>query len=251
MPALVPRLKRNEIRCPIGARVASAAAAIALCTGCPDPNIYGTPRTTPAGKVAHTVAFQFANYNFDNGNQVGDATEDTNTLFPPSYQLRIGVVDTLDVGFRVAYANSLGADVKWNFVKTDIFDMAFAPGIQAWYYDSCSADGGTHGQVYANLPLLFGFNLNESVSFVPTAGITYGCTARITLFGNTPSDRADIRGVMVRGGLGVEFRLSPRFALHPEVTYLNYVDSDSRPAISWLVFGLGLNFGSLPELGSP
>ena len=233
----------------IAIRVASAGALAALCSGCPDPNIYGTPRTTPVGKLSHTVAIQSATYSFDNTKHAAGATDGTTTLLPPSYQLRIGVADTLDIGIRVAHASSLGADVKWNFVKTDVFDMAVDPSIQAWFYDSCSTDGGSHGQVYANLPLLFGINVSDSVSIVPTAGITYGCASRETLFGNSPSDAANIRGVMIRGGLGVEFRQSSKFGFHPELTYLRYVGADTEPAISWVVFGFGLNFGALPQWG--
>jgi hypothetical protein len=234
---------------PIAIRVASAGALVALCGGCPDPNIYGTPRTTPVGKLSHTLAIQGASYRFDNTKQVGGVKDDMTMPLPPSYQLRIGVLDTLDIGIRVAYASSLGADVKWNFVKTDVFDMAVDPGIQAWFYDACSIDGGSDGQVYGNLPLLVGINVNDSVSVVPTVGITYGCASRETLFGKSPSDAANTRGVMLRGGLGIEFRVSPKVGLHPELTLLRYLGSDSKPAISWVVFGLGFNFGALPQWG--
>jgi len=231
----------------IAIRVASTGAVAALCSGCPDPNIYGTPRTTPVGKLSHTVAVQTASYSFDNTKQLGGVSDRATTLLPPSYQLRIGVVDTLDIGIRAALASTLGVDIKWNFIKTDVFDMAFDPSIQASYYDSCSSDGGSHGQVYGNLPLLFGINVSDSVSVVPTAGITYGCASRVTLFGHSPSESADTRGVMLRGGLGVEVRVSPKFGLHPEITSLTYVGSDSKPAVSWLVFGLGFNLGALPQ----
>lgn len=195
------------------------------------------------------VAIQSASYRFDNTKQVAGVTDNTTTLLPPSYQLRLGVVDTVDIGVRLAHVSSLGLDVKWNFVKTDLFDMAVDPSIQVWYFDSCSTDGDPHAQVYGNLPLLFGINVNDSLSIVPTLGITYGCASRTTLFGNSPSDDANIRGVMGRGGLGLEFRVSHRFGLHPELTYLRYLGPDSKPAISWMVFGLGLNFGALPQWG--
>jgi hypothetical protein len=230
-------------------RVASLGALAVLCSGCPDPNIYATPRTTPVGKVSHLLALQAARYRFDNTKQVGGATDDATTPLPPTYQLRIGVVERVDIGVRVGHASSVGVDVKWNFVKTDAFDMAVAPGIQAWYYDSCSADGGSHGQVYGNLPLLFGINASDWVSIVPTAGISYGCTSRVTLFGTSASDAARISGPMIRAGLGVDFRISPKVGLHPELTYLKYIGADSKPAISWMVVGLGLNFGALPQPG--
>ncbi len=158
-------------------------------------------------------------------------------------------VAELGIEGHPALASSLGTDVKWNFVKTDVFDMAVDPGIQASYYDSCSTDGGSHGQVYGNLPLLFGINASDSVSVVPTAGVSYGCTSRVSLFGTSASGAALMRGLMIRAGLGLDFRVTPKFGLHPEVTYLKYVGSDSKPAISWVVVGVGFSFGALPHPG--
>jgi hypothetical protein len=52
---------------------------------------------------------------------------------------------------------------------------------------------------------------------------------------------------MLRPGLGFNFRLSPRFALHPEITFLKPLEENSGLIYN---FGLGFNFGNLPVFGS-
>lgn len=224
---------------------AAGAALAVLCSGCPDPNIYGTPRTTPPGKLSQVAAVQFGRYQFGDPKQDPDESEDTTTILPPTYQVRLGVLDTVDVGVHLALLSSLGADVKWNFVKTDSFDMAIDPGLQAWYSDSCSPGGRSRGQLFGYLPLVFGVNASDVVTLVPTAGIAYGCmSSPPTRFG---SDAAAARGLVMRVGFGLDVRLTPRFGFHPELTYLRYLGLDSQPTLSWVALGLGFNFGSLPQ----
>lgn len=224
-------------------------ALAVLCSGCPDPNIYGTPRTTPVGKLSQVAALQVAHHRADATAQ--DRAINATTLLPPMYQLRLGVLDTVDVGIRVALLSSLGADVKWNFVRTDVFDMAVDPSIQAAWWDACTTDDEPHGQVYGNLPLLLGINATDALSIVPTVGVTYGCTQATRAFPSSPVSEARIRGWMLRVGWGLDFRVTPKLAFHPEVTYLSYLGSNSEPAISWLAVGLGVRFGALPHQGGP
>jgi hypothetical protein len=56
---------------------------------------------------------------------------------------------------------------------------------------------------------------------------------------------------MFRGGLGFNFRVTPKFAIQPELTYLKFLNKDTDPSISWVIFGIGFNFGALPQYGSP
>lgn len=238
----------------IGLRVGLLGALAALCTGCPNPNIYGTPRTTPAGKVQHTVAVEGFRYSVDNTKNGGTSASATLPNVP-TYQLRVGVIDSLDVGVRVANLTSLGADVKWNFIKSDVFDMAIDPGFQLFHIGSSGSSGSStatssYTQLYGNLPLLFGINLSDSVSIVPTAGIIYGHSSASVNSGDGSSAAASIDGVMIRGGLGFNFRISPKFAMHPEITYLKALNKSTDPSVSWLLFGLGFNFGALPEFGT-
>lgn len=234
----------------IGLRLGALGALAVLCTGCPNPNTYGTPRTTPVGKISHTVAAEGFRYGVDTTKQGG--TDDSATLpNAPTYQLRVGVLDTLDVGARLSNLTSFGADVKWNFVKSDVFDMAIDPAFQVFHIGA-STDNATSSftEVFVHAPLIFGINVSDAVTIVPTAGITYGHSSATASNGTGASAAASIDGIMARGGLGFNFRISPKFAMQPEVTYLKYLNKDTDPSISWVIFGLGFNFGSLPQYGA-
>ncbi|HYP91074.1 MAG TPA: hypothetical protein VEQ59_23070, partial [Polyangiaceae bacterium] len=219
-----------------------------LCTGCPNPNTYGTPRTTPVGKISHTLAAEGVRYSVDdtkNGGVKGDATIPT----LPTYQIRVGLLDTLDIGARLSNLSSFGADLKWNFIKSDVFDMAIDPGFQVFHIGS-SSNGVSESftEIYGHAPLILGINVADSVSIVPTVGVTYGLSSA-TVSGDDASAAASIDGLMFRGGLGFNFRISPKFAMQPEVTYLKWLNKSADPDISWVVFGLGFNFGNLPTYG--
>src|SRR5256885_809242 len=102
-------------------------AIVVSCTGCPNPNTYGTPRTVPSGKLSHTVALE--GYNFSlvttrlnqapNGTLAPETKRESNTYgHLPTYQMRIGLADRFDLGVRIANLSSLGFDVKYNFIKS-------------------------------------------------------------------------------------------------------------------------------------
>src|SRR5690349_21254831 len=97
----------------LGIRLGALATIAALCTGCPNPQTYGTPRTTPAGKIQHNLAAE----------GIGASSDAGSFTVPnvPTYTLRVGVADTVDIGARIANLTSIGADVKWNFIKSDSF----------------------------------------------------------------------------------------------------------------------------------
>jgi len=233
----------------IGIRLGVVVGAAALCTGCPNPNTYGTPRTTPVGKVQHTVAAEGFRYSEDYTKRGGVA--DSATLpNAPTYQLRVGVLDTLDIGARVANMSSFGADVKWNFIKTDMFDLAIDPGFQVLHIGASSGgETASFTEVYGHFPLIFGINVADSVTIVPTAGLTLGSASGASATGTGLSGASAISGPMLRAGLGFNFRITPKFAMQPEFTYLKVLNKDTDPAISWVIFGLGFNFGALPEYG--
>lgn len=236
----------------VGIRIGALAALAALCTGCPNPNTYGTPRTTPAGKVQHTIAAEGIGFAWDqptldaSGNPTTESNSATLPNFP-SYQLRIGVADQVDVGVKLLNMSSLGADVKWNFIKGDTFDMAAVPGFQVVHF-SVNDNGFT--QFYGNLPLLFGINVGDSVTFVPSAGVTYSLSSG-ELADNSDSNSASFSegGLWLRGGIGFNFRISPKFAMHPEITFLKNIADDNEVDTLLYIFGLGFNFGSLPVYG--
>jgi hypothetical protein len=225
--------------------------------GCPNPNTYGVPRTTPPGKVSHSLALEAFNVSAVTARSTGGRvqTERNSATFPhlPSYLLRIGLDDRVDLGLRVANLSTLGADVKWNFIRTSAFDLAVDPGVQLAYY-SLNAAGtnasGSESIFLYNLhaPLLFGINAGD-VTFVPSAGVMFGGTSQ-NVTTTTDRDATDTaigtQTFYLRAGLGVNVRVSRGFALHPEVTVLRGF-TVIEPM--FVTFGVGFNFGALPRYG--
>lgn len=232
-----------------------AGGAAALLTGCPNPNTYGTPRTVESGKVSHSIALEWVGWRFEvrRVDQEGEPTDDEplitqkgSFIVPPTYMLRVGVVDRVDIGVRAAQATSLGADVKYNFHQSKVVDLALDPGVQ-WMYVGFSV-------YHLHVPLLVGFNLSEHVSFVLTPGLMYGISTHSS--GDESVDRELDRlltadGWYTRLGLGVNFRVSRSFAVHPELTFLRSPRDDDRPVVAAMsyLFGVGFNFGRLPDHG--
>jgi hypothetical protein len=218
-------------------------------TGCPNPNIYGSPRTTPAGKISHSIAAEVIGAHTNSGGVTVPTT--------PTYTLRVGATDNLDIGIRIANMTTLGVDGKFNFLKSRSFDMAVDPGAQVFYY-SMSASSGTGTDTtsastsvagtYLHLPLLFGINLSESFTLMPTAGIMYGIvsgsSSSNSSSGNDSVKASANTGIIGRFGLGMNIRVSQGFAMQPEFTIMKpFKDSDSG---FLYLGGFGFNFGALP-----
>jgi hypothetical protein len=236
-------------------RVVAALCFVPFLAGCPNPNTYGTPRTTPKGEMSHTVAVE--------GVYIGGETKKTNvsgsgatattttttesvgvglpTL--PTYQLRYGVSDEVDFGVAVRNLSSLGADVKWNFVRGSV-DLAIAPGVQ-WFG---VFTGKESVQIfYIHAPLLVGLNLSDSFSFVLSPGFVYAAAIGNFTSSGTGADRNAVitsGGALARFGLGLNIRPSKKFHIQPEVTGMRaFNDAEGL----FLMFGLGFNFGHLPQ----
>jgi len=64
------------------------------------------------------------------------------------------------------------------------------------------------------------------------------------------SAAASIDGLILRAGLGFNFRISPKFAMQPEVTMLQFLNDDNEGKVRLFIFGLGFNFGNLPKYGT-
>jgi hypothetical protein len=241
----------------VGLRLAVFGIA-AFCNGCLNPQIYGPPRTIPVGKFQHTVgveafglAARAASAPATPSNPAPQRSQlDTGVLpLAPTYQLRVGVAERVDVGLHVSNMNSLGADIKWNVIKSDVFDLAVDPGFQAFRTVILPGDGtvGGHTQIYANFPVVFGINMSDAVTIVPTAGFTYGINdSPTTGFG----DVWDVKGGMLRAGLGLNLRRSAKFAIQPEITVLEFINTRDDASLLVCLFGLGFNFGALPAYGT-
>ncbi len=239
-------------------RLTSGRGAVMLLglwlTGCPNVNTYGTARTTPKGELSHSISAEGFGAQVETTTLDSTGQEQTEKVhvflpLPPSYHLRVGVADSVDLGFHVNNMSSLGFDGKLNFLKGRI-DLAADPGIQ-WYRYSFGASDGAGNEtrtsvnvVYLHGPLLVDFNVNETVSFVVAPGVEYAYVSTDAAGGSDFEVAARSKGVFARFGLGIDIRASERFAIHPEVTvFRNFEDQASLLYMA----GIGFNFGHLPS----
>ena len=231
-----------------GVSLALAFAVVLACaSGCINPNTYSTPRTTPVGQVQNAMAAEIVSYRAETPESSGRSHTDTgNTLVAPSYFFRVGLTDRLDIGGRFANGSALGVDLKWNFLKSEVFDMAVAPGTQAFYaWGGAGSDGGyTH--VYTNLPLLFGINASPEFTIAPSIGVGYGFNAGSEAYNNAEERIASTEALMLQAGIGLDFRTSPTFAVHPELSVVRRVSGPAGSDMIWYTFGLGFKWGALP-----
>lgn len=207
----------------------------ALTTGCPSPSIYGTARTVPRGTIQHTLAAEV----------IGAGRSGDTLVFPtlPTYQMRIGVADNVDLGLRLGNLTMPGVDAKINFVR-GAFDLAIDPGIQGMFI--ATSDEGV-GFMYINLPVILGFNLSRTFSLIATPGAAYavafGSTSSSSSGSSTSATAYNGSGFIPRLGIGANIRISSSFSLQPELT--GYYNIDNSAVI--FTGGLGFIFGSQPD----
>ena len=202
-----------------------------VCVACPNPNTFTVPRTVPAGEVQHSLSVEAIG--------VVGGGESAVAPTPPSYTARIGVADRFDVGLHLSHMTSLGADLKWNPVRSPGFDFAIDPGGQVFFI---AASTGSVFIYYLHAPLLLGINASESTTIVLAPGISMvGASASTdsTFSGSSASDTA----FMARAGIGIDIRTSKKFAIHPETTFL--IPFEGTGVI--FLAGVGFNFGAMPN----
>lgn len=218
--------------------LAAAPLAFVTLTGCPNPNTYGTPRTIAAGKVQVVASLEGVGLSDTQTTGTGNQTYTFYAPTLPSVGVRVGVADSVDLGFRFSNLTSLGVDGKFNFLRTPAFDMAVDPGVQGAYL---SANGDNFGLFYFNLPLLLGINFSRALTLVLTPGFTYlVATADVNASG-TSAAVVSASAPLARLGVGLNIRIGPRFALQPEVTALRGFDSEEP---TYWNFGLGFVIGT-------
>jgi hypothetical protein len=234
-------------------RLAGCAAAAAFLPGCPNPDLYTTPRTIDPGTVQFQVALEGigASYNgtqqTTTTNSAGNTTTQQQTVsesfflpMVPTVGVRVGLADGLELGARIPNLDSLAADLKVRLLKGTL-DLAIDPGLQGFYLSVGDTGGGI---LYFHVPLLVGFNVSKSVSLVATPGIGFAVASVSGDNGNSQQQVAGTSGVLGRLGFGVNIRLSKKFSLQPEVTFMKaFADTDALI----YVFGLGFNVGAQPD----
>ena len=206
-----------------------------VLAGCTSPNTYATARTLAPGDVTHTVAAEGIGFHGSQGTGVLPVF--------PTYALRVGVVDRLDVGARVGNLTSIGGDIKWNFLRGPL-DMAIAGGAEAfleWRYEP-DAIRRTGSRAYFHLPLILSYNFSKTLSLVGTPGIAYVVGRKVSddFVRTQPFDGGT---VAARFGVGIDYRFHARRAFHPEVTVLQ----STTAAQTVVMFGFGFAFGGVPS----
>jgi hypothetical protein len=235
-----------DSRTKISLRLGSLGALAIICVGCPNPNTYTTPRTVGSGRVSHSIAAESWGFSVPSSTAGGARTTGSIPTFP-TYTLRLGIGDSVEIGGRIANMSSLGADVKWNFIRSGLFDVALDPAAQIFQIgttDSTTNTSASISVIYLHAPLLLGLNLSRVVTLVLSPGITYGIVSAGVNSSSGQDSASATSGPLGRLGFGVDLRLSPGFALHPEITFLRNFDSN---ATTLYILGIGFNFGSLPN----
>jgi hypothetical protein len=222
--------------------------AVALC-GCPNPNTYTTPRTLDRGKVQFQVAPEFigAIYKTNNGstdangNPIRTNASGSSPAFP-TLGLRVGVADGFELGFRLPNGEPVAADAKIRLLKGRA-DVTLDPGFHAYYG---STNGTGFAVLYLHAPVLIGINFSQKVSLVLAPGLSFA--AENSPSGIVPSGldgASTASGFMGRFGLGLDFRISRRFSIHPEVTVMRQFTGPEDLLL--FVGGVGFNLGSQPD----
>lgn len=185
-------------------------------------NLYATPRTTPRGTSQHIVAIDM--------DVVPKSQEDFGIDFtPPSlvYTARIGLTDRIDLGIQAS--GMLKMDLKINPVRTQYFDLAFAPTVAAGIFAGRMA---VFPFGVASLPVIVGLNAGEAMTLVIQGG-----PAVSNLPGST---------VYPFVGSGLQLRLGELVTVQPEMTF--QFMGDGR---TWACYGLGFGFGPHASYKAP
>ncbi|WP_373047544.1 hypothetical protein [Vulgatibacter sp.] len=207
-----------------------------LLGGCTGVQRYGVPRTLAPGDVAHHVSVDVGSFTpaIAVGCDGNGCDRGGTSMAPvPSWTLRAGIDEGVELGFGLALDLSLGLDVKVELLRSRSFDLAIAPGLTFWGHAGYDVSNQPGPAVAVMLPLLAGINLGD-VTLVPGGGV--GLVA-----GGTETGR-----VTWAGSFAAWFRLGDGVALAPGVTLFGAPPDEAAPR---LVGGLGLVLGDLPSYG--
>jgi hypothetical protein len=87
-------------------------------------------------------------------------------------------------------------------------------------------------------------NFSQDVSLVLTPGVVYGLATATASSTNATQNASGTSGFIARGSVGLDIRVSPKLALHPEVTVMkSFQDAETL----LYVVGFGFNIGAQPD----
>src|SRR5579872_1640676 len=205
--------------------VAAGGAAAVLC-GCPNPNTYTVPRTLDPGKVQVSLAPEAYGFSFKSTTTSTTGPSQTTTvsgLVPmvPSVGVRVGVADGFELGGRLPNLDTVALDGKVRLLKGPL-DLAIDPGLQLLYLTASTTDSSGNststalGVFYFHLPILLGWNVSDAVTLVLSPGAVYTVATGSSTITNDAEAAGTSTGIMARVGVGVDFRVSKKLAIHPD-----------------------------------
>lgn len=201
-------------------------------TGCPSLSTLQLPRTVPRGQVRFAFAPEVVG---------AHTTGDTATAPQTEFAIRYGVSDNIDVGAKLYL---LGAEfgAKFMLLRGGL-DLAVAPA--ASYFSFSSSSSGTSVSssfLYLHLPIIFGANLNDSLTlgfgpkFMYVAGFGSASDTSSSAFA---SGNAMFAGLFVN----LPIRVGDAFWIAPEINvYSNISNSGPAGAFDVTMFQGGLAF---------
>jgi hypothetical protein len=226
----------------------ASAGLVFLLAGCPNPNMYTTPRTLDPGQVEWQVAPEVIGVDYSakygstdaNGNPIKTKVSSVWPMLP-TFGARIGVAEGLEIGLRAPNMEPLAGDAKIRLHKGPL-DVALDPGLELYYG---SANGNGFAVVYLHAPVLFGINLSEKGSLVLSPGLVYAANTASGAVPTGVTGSSTAEGFMARLGAGFDFRVSRKLAIHPEVTLVRQFTGSQD--LLFCVGGIGFNFGAQPD----
>jgi hypothetical protein len=211
--------------------LARALPALAI-SGCSSVGPYATPRTLGPGDVAGGAALELRPLPSNSGLAVAPSVVG---------EARVGVVERLDVGVRSEDGDSFGLNAKVWVVKSPFFDLAFAAGFNAYLIPGLF-DSGTSSAARIYGGPVVGLNLSRQVSLTAWYAMT-----RLDWTGQRNGELDGAGEWTGQGGLGADFRVTRRFAIHPAVTLIDWGTPTSTDPQWTVVYGVGFIAGRLPS----
>ena len=206
------------------------------CAACSGQNLYTTPRTLDDGDIQVIAAPEYAfrtraSKRPDPGPSGDDATGALPSMTGALHAgLRGGAGGRGEVGLHTNFG-SFGIDGKWNAVRTEHFDLALLARLTASLLPTQPVHGLYRNEAgvstFLQLPVLLGFNIDPLTFVLSPGGATLlDAQGRIT------------QGV--RMGAAIQLRITSRFALQPETSWMREVAGPTDMGLATV--GLGILF---------
>lgn len=221
---------------------------LAVVGGCFSATSYQLADTVPKGGTDLGFGFSAStfpkiHYKGEDGQTSSVDSEEVNGTIPnplPDILMRFGLGDNLDLGFKLFFLG-IGGDVKWRFLKTEIFSMAIAPQV---YYARPFIIFGQYG---LSLPVIFTFKIGEMVKIYGNfRGELSGWNLEVVAQSATDEIEDDISTLGIGATLGVSLG-GKNWYVRPEVNYVRALigltdNCREEVALSYFTFGFGFGF---------